>query len=208
MKITKYLHSCLLVEDQGKSILTDPGSYTHNDKALDINTLQKLDFIAITHEHQDHMHIPFIKELLFKFPNVKIITNDSVAKILEKENIPSQIENNEFIKSMKVPHEKIFMGPVPANILLTLFGKVTHPGDSLSFNKTSKILALPITAPWGSTTWAVEKALELKPEIIIPIHDWHWKDTARKMFYDVLENYFGQFNIKFEKLETGTTIEV
>jgi len=207
MKITKYGHSCILVEDQGKTILVDPGIYTYNDKTLNINSFSSLDFIAITHEHADHMHIPLIEEILNKFPKTQIVTNHSVANILSKENIET-IKENEYIKLENTPHEKIFMGPSPENSMLTLFGRLTHPGDSLSFNKSSDILALPITAPWGSTTWATETALRVKPKTIIPIHDWHWKDEARKIFYDRLEEYFIKNNMVFKKLENGEAIEI
>ncbi|MDO8655088.1 MAG: MBL fold metallo-hydrolase, partial [bacterium] len=52
MKITKYVHSCLLVEEQGKTALIDPGNYTFQSKALDLRYIEKLDFVLITHEHQ------------------------------------------------------------------------------------------------------------------------------------------------------------
>ena len=85
MKISKHIHSCLLIKEQGKTILLDPGNYSYESKALDINSLKQLDFIGITHEHADHMYIPWIKEIVVKFPNVKIITNDSCVKLLAKE---------------------------------------------------------------------------------------------------------------------------
>lgn len=207
MKISKYIHSCLLVRDQSKVILIDPGIYSYNEKALGINSLSRLDAITITHEHPDHMHIPFIKALIKKFPNVQILTNDSIVKILEKEGISATTKDNEFIKLKEVPHEKIFFGPSPENVMVTVFGKLSHPGDSLTFQTKSEILALPLIAPWGSTTWAVEKAIKIKPKIIIPIHDYQWKDEVRKWMYEKLEEYFGKNGIIFKKLETGEIIE-
>lgn len=83
-----------------------------------------------------------------------------------------------------------------------------HPGDSFDFKTSSEILTLPITAPWGSTTRAVEKAMELKPKVIIPIHDWHWKDEAWKQFYSLLQGVFEKEGIDFKKLENNQIIEV
>lgn len=208
MKISKYIHSCLLVEEQNKTILIDPGIYSYNEKALDINLLTQLDFILITHEHADHMHIPFIKALSTKFPKVQIVSNASVANILAKEKIISTTESNNYIKLEKVPHEKMFMGVVPENSFATCFERLSHPGDSLTFKTCSEILALPITAPWGSTTWAVEKALEVKPKVIIPIHDWQWRDEARENMYMRLEEYFEKNGIIFKKIETGEVVEI
>lgn len=208
MKISKHFHSCLLIEEQNKTFLFDPGNYTFDNNGLDLNSLKKLDYILITHEHPDHMYLPFIKQILAKFPDVQIFSNDSVKKILGKEGIKVETNNNEFIQFEEVKHEKIFMGPSPENLMITVFNKFSHPGDSLSFSKSAEILALPIQAPWGSTTWAVEKALEVKPKIIIPIHDWHWKDEIRKGMYNRLEQYFAEYDIVFKKPETREIIEV
>ena len=49
MKITKFGHSCLLVEEGGARILLDPGKYS-----ILQNNVENVDAIVITHEHQDH----------------------------------------------------------------------------------------------------------------------------------------------------------
>ena len=69
-------------------------------------------------------------------------------------------------------------------------------------------MALPIQAPWTSSTAAIEKAIFLKPRIVIPIHDWHWKDSVRKNFYERAKNYLEGFGIEFKGLETGEVLEI
>lgn len=208
MKISKHLHSCLLIEENEKTILIDPGSFTYQEKALDISKINQLDNIVITHEHADHFHFPFIQELLQKFPTVQIITNPSVSELLKEKNIPSSINSTNDLQNFEVKHEKIWMGEAPQNYQFDVFNKLTHPGDSLSFASTKEILALPITAPWGSTTWAVETALKLQPKIIIPIHDWHWKDEVRLSMYSGLQKFFEEKGIRFIPLETNQIIEL
>lgn len=208
MKISKHVHSCLLVQEAGKVILIDPGNYTAQEHALNIDTINQLDAIVITHEHPDHMDIPTIKTLIAKFPDVKIFSNLSVKDILGDEKIEVLTSGNEYVQMSPVPHEKIWFGsPVP-NIMATLFGRFTTPGDSHSFKIQTEILALPVQAPWGSTTRAVELAIELKPKVIIPIHDWHWRDEARKGMYQRLKEYFAQNGIDFKAVETGDVVEV
>jgi L-ascorbate metabolism protein UlaG (beta-lactamase superfamily) len=150
MEISKHVHSCLLVKEKDKTVLIDPGNYTFEERALDLSKISNLDFILITHEHQDHMEIPFIKQILEKFPKVKIITTPSASKILKSEGIKSFSEGNEFISVSKAPHELLLGRKSPENFLFNVSGKLTHPGDSLRFKKTCEILALPIQAPWGS----------------------------------------------------------
>lgn len=208
MKISKYLHSCLLIEEQGKTVLLDPGNYSYESHALDISKLPSLDVIGITHEHQDHMYIPWIKEIIKRFPSTQIITTNSAVKILEKEGIMASAKGNEFVSLEYIPHEKIWFGPQAENIKIILFEKFATAGDSLTFDSSPEILALPITAPWGSTTWAVETALKVKPKVVIPIHDWHWKDEVRKGMHQRLHEYFKTQGIDFKTVETGEIIEI
>lgn len=205
MIITKYLHSCLLVKEDNKTILLDPGQYTYDEKVLDLNALSQLDYILITHEHADHFYLPFIKELIARFPDVSIISNQSVIQLLEKENIPAVNEGNDFLTITPVPHEEILLAPRPENVQFTLFNKLTHPGDSFHFSSQVDILAMPMTAPWGSLVQAMKKVIELKPKTVIPIHDWHWKDEAIQMFYPRAAELFKQHGIEFKQVETGKT---
>lgn len=197
-----------MVENEGKVILVDPGNYSYESKALDINSLKQLDLIAITHQHADHMYIPWIKEIVEKFPQVKIITNASCVNLLAKEGIQATTNGNEFISLQPVPHEKIWMGSPAENTMITLFNRFATVGDSLTFEKSPEILALPVTAPWGSTEWAVETALHVQPKVIIPIHDYHWKDEWRKNMYQRLHEFFATKGIDFKAIETGEIIEV
>jgi L-ascorbate metabolism protein UlaG (beta-lactamase superfamily) len=96
----------------------------------------------------------------------------------------------------------------PQNILVNIFGKLTDPGDSHHFSKTLEVLALPIQAPWGSTKDAVELALSLKPKVIIPIHDWMWREDFRRGMYQRLISFFAENGIQFKGIEKGEIIEV
>ena len=208
MKISKHLHSCLLIEEENKTFLIDPGVFTYQEKALNFNSLSSLDYILITHEHSDHAYIPLIKEIIAKFPTVEIITNPSAATLLKQEDITALTAGNGYIQLEDVSHEKLWDITPPQNVLFKLFNELTHPGDSHHFNQTTDVLALPITAPWGSTTDAVNLALKLKPKIIIPIHDWMWKDVIRQEVYVRLQTYFAKEGIDFKPLETGEIVEV
>ena len=209
MKITKFVHSCLLLQDQGKTILMDPGQFSYDAQVLDITSLPALDYILITHEHADHLSVQFIKDLLARFPKVEIFSNAGVATTLQKEQIEVKTTGGGYFSFSDAPHEHLFQGwPLPENSVFTVFGRLTHPGDSLNFSQTTDILALPVQAPWGSTVAAAEKAAELKPKYIVPIHDWHWHDQARQWSYQMLEKYFETQGIRFKGLQTGELFEI
>ena len=174
---------------------------------MDVNSLGQLDFILITHEHEDHMHLPLVKMAAEKFPEAGIITTPSAAKILGKEGLQASTEGNEFIEVEPAQHEKV-LGTAPENVLFRVFGKLTHPGDSHSFNSTTEILAMPVQAPWGSFVAAIEKAAELKPKTVIPIHDWHWRDEARKRMYEMAGEHLRKHGIKFKPVESGEAFQL
>jgi L-ascorbate metabolism protein UlaG (beta-lactamase superfamily) len=81
--------------------------------------------------------------------------------------------------------------------------KLSHPGDSHSSTETKAVLALPVQAPWGSVRDATALALKLKPQYVIPIHDWHWSDQARAATYATLEKVLGEHGVTFIKAVNG-----
>lgn len=212
MKITKFIHSCLLVEmpePTNRTALFDPGSMS--ESALNIDNLEFLDDIIITHEHGDHMHLPLIKRLAAKFPSVRITAPGSAVQQLQAEGLQASSTPSEGIVFFDAPHEVIrpfYAADPPEEIGVHYLNLLSDPGDSHSFTETMPILALPIQAPWGSTVAAVKLALELKPKHILPIHDWHWSEAARSSTYDSLEKVFGEQGISFHKLQTGEPVVI
>jgi L-ascorbate metabolism protein UlaG (beta-lactamase superfamily) len=208
MTITKFVHSCLLVEEGDKTFLIDPGIFSVQENALTIEKVKKLDYILITHEHPDHMYTPFMKELVRKFPEVKIVAPDSAVQLLQADGIKASARGDEHISVTPVPHEKLWDKEPPQNNLVTVLGRLASPGDSHHFTSNAEIIALPIQAPWGSTTDAVQLALQLKPKVIIPIHDWMWKDDFRNMMYQRLAAFFNPQGIEFKSPETGVPFSI
>lgn len=208
MKITKYNHSCLLVEDTDNQLntLIDPGNYSAD--VLDVEKLPKLNYLLITHTHHDHCYLPFIKQVLAKNPDVTIITTSEVVEQLAKENITATNTGDGYITVEPVPHEKVWAAIQAQNIMVTVGGRLAHPGDSHTFSTNAEILALPVAAPWGSTTKAVEIAEQLHPKVIIPIHDFMLKDDNRQGIYGWIKAYLSPKGIDFRAVETGSPIEV
>ena len=198
MKITKFVHSCLLVETPERTALFDPGVYS----TVDVDSLEHLDDIIITHIHNDHFDLERIKQLATKFPDVRITAPEEIVEQLNVESIPATSATSEGISFFDSPHEVIrpfYTSDPPQEIGVHYLDKLSHPGDSHSFHETKEILALPVQAPWGSANNAVKLGLELQPRYVIPIHDWHWSDAAREASYANMEKAFGAAGITFIK---------
>lgn len=208
MKITKFVHACLLVETPDRTALFDPG--TMSETALGADKLSRLDDIFITHEHSDHFSLNLVKQLVQKFPQVRITSTAPVVATLAKEGIAGSTNPPEGVSFFDSPHEsKPPLMPVgPEQIGVHYLDSLSHPGDSHSFHETKAILALPVTAPWGTSFKAISLAFELKPRHVLPIHDWHWRDEARQMMYDRFEQVLAGQGITFHKLQTGQPVEI
>lgn len=210
MKITKYVHSCLLVEMPApfnRTALFDPGMMS--EAALDVSSLKFLDDIIITHEHADHLSLKLIEQLVAKFPDVHITSTTPVVKLLAEQGIVATDRPSDGIVIFEAPHESVEpLWRIPDAIGVHYLDRLTHPGDSHSFSETKAVLALPVTAPWGSVITAVNLAIQLKPKFIVPIHDWHWRDEARVQTYLGLEQAFAKAGITFLKLEDGKPVVI
>lgn len=209
MNITKFVHSCLLVETPGRTAIFDPGQFSWEAGLCDASKLSRLDDIFITHEHFDHCWMPFIKVLVAKFPEVRITGPQAVVNKLAEENIRAVITTPEGVELLATDHEPLEpLGTAPQHTGFHYLGKLTHGGDSHHITETKEVLALAATAPWGALTRAAALGAELKPKVIIPIHDWHWNDTARAQAYDRLEVFFKEHDIRFIKPVNGEAFKI
>jgi L-ascorbate metabolism protein UlaG (beta-lactamase superfamily) len=208
LKVTKFVHACLLVETPDRTAVFDPG--TMSEAALDVDKLARLDDIFITHIHGDHMSVPLLKKLIAKFPTVRITTTDEAVKQLATEAIKATTTPPVGVSFFDSPHESVapLFGEPPQEIGIHYLDTLSHPGDSHSFHETKAVLALPITGPWGSTIKALNLALELKPKHVLPIHDWHWNNQARAQTYDMFERVLSEQGITFHKLAAGQPVEI
>lgn len=208
MKVTKFVHACLLVEMPGhvnRTILFDPG--VMSAEALQAHSFAFLDDIVITHIHPDHCDIETISRLVQQFPDVHITATPETVSKLADAGIAATTEPSDDIVLFDSPHESVApMFPLPQQIGVHYLDTLTHPGDSHSFHETKTVLALPMTGPWGSSVKALNLALELKPKYVLPIHDWHWNDQARADTYDNFEQNLAKHDIIFLKLATSKAV--
>lgn len=211
MKITKYGHCCLLVEENGLRIVTDPGSFTIEAH----ENLTNIDIILYTHEHGDHFHLESLKTMLAKNPGAKIICNPSVGDILKKEGIAHTVlgdgasaeEKGVVIEGIGNVHEPIHPKlPPMQNTGYFIGGTLWYPGDALHDpHKKMRLLALPAAGPWMRMSEAIDYALALKPEIAFPVHDAVLNPALLKS--GALDRWYGTLlapqGITFTPLEIG-----
>lgn len=214
MKITKFAHSCLLIEVDGAKILTDLGSWN-----LEVPEVSNLDAVLITHEHQDHFDVDKQKGLLAKNVRAKVITHAAVGNKLQEAGIEYQaIEPGERIEVAGVSVEScgsdhaIIYGTTPPcrNTGYLIADKFYIPGDALHDipSKQIEVLALPTGGPWMKVSEAIDYAKSLKPKIVIPIHDAMYTEEVRE---SSIPRWFGTpieaAGIKFVNMGNNSSLE-
>ncbi len=207
MKIKKIGHCCLIIDVNGKRIMTDPGSYTVVEQEIE----KSIDLVVITHEHQDHLHIESLKKILNNNPQAIIVTNTSVGKLLDEAQIKYQkLEDGQsgnfaevYLEAHGDMHAEIYeeFGQVQ-NTGYFITEKLFYPGDAFTNpNKKVDILALPVLAPWLKIKESIDYGILLQPRICFPVHDWNIKlpGIVHRIPGLVLEKN----SIQFKVLEEG-----
>lgn len=206
MRVTKFGHCCLLIEENGLRILTDPGSYTTAQTEV-----KDLDIILITHEHPDHLHTESLKTAIQNNPQARVITNAAVGKLLDEAGIKYEVINDKdsitvkdvLIEAREEEHAVIY--PTLSRVRNTGFlfaNKFFYPGDAfIKPGKPIEILALPVAGPWVKISDAIDYALELQPKRCFPVHDGMLKSGGP--FHLVPPQILGPKGIAFEVIEEG-----
>ncbi len=209
MKIYKYFHSCVLLDDGQTRILFDPGDYCFLNGRAKPEEFVGIDAVVITHPHADHMDLNALRTIIAG-NKPKIISNREAGELLSKEGIGIlESENQEWkignftIKAVAAKHEDVLRA-IPENTAYLVNDIFLHPGDSLDerlYSLKVKVLALPIVAPWGKVTEFAEFAKNIKPEIVVPIHDGIAIDAFLENSYKMWQQYFSGLGIRFVPLK-------
>jgi len=74
MRLTKYGHSCLLVEEGPARMLLDPGTLSGG-----FEELEGLTAVLVTHQHADHLDLERLRRLLDRNPGVRVVCDQGSA---------------------------------------------------------------------------------------------------------------------------------
>lgn len=207
MRVTKYGHSCLFVEEEQAKILIDPGIFCFKDANLKPEDLPECNVLLITHSHSDHFDLGALKIILQKSKPV-ILTTAEVRKVLAEHSIVSEVlqagderlEYGVVVHGVGGAHETIAEHiALPAHLGFLIAKRLFHPGDCLHPTETMnpEILAVPTAAPWMKISEGIDFVQRLKPKIVFPIHDAILKnpELVSKHFESAFQNSATKFII-------------
>lgn len=213
MKIKKLGHCCLVIEENGVKVMTDPGSFSSG-----MDAEEGIAVIVITHEHGDHLHVPAVKSVLEKNPSAVVVGNSAVAALLSQEGIACTVVEGSaqetvagvFLHACDGKHEEIFedIGQVQ-NTGYFIGARLFYPGDSFTVpERTVDVLALPVAGPWCKLPDAIRYAIAVRPHKAFPVHDAVLKPELISLAHRVPGIALPQHGIEFVPLVDGQEVEI
>jgi L-ascorbate metabolism protein UlaG (beta-lactamase superfamily) len=219
MKISKYLHSCLVFELDGYKLLFDPGNFTFVEGLVKPEDFADVQGMAITHIHPDHYYPENIRKIL-AINDVPIYTTTEVSKALAKEGIKSTVWDDGLhyigpfkLQAISVVHEPLLDNPTPQMLGFIINDKILHPVDSmedalLKYNGI-ELLILVVMAPFANELRIAAFADKIHPRQILPVHDGYAKDFFIKQRYANYSKHFKNQGITFNEVyQPGDSITI
>jgi L-ascorbate metabolism protein UlaG (beta-lactamase superfamily) len=211
MRIAKYVHSCLLVENGEDRILLDPGTFTFTGDSVTLETFDRIAAIVITHRHADHVDAAAVKKIVERNRSAAVLANADVCALLKESGVSGEtFESGErrvggtTLRAIPAEHAALLNAVPPPNVGYVVEEQLLHPGDSfapsLDACRGIPMLALPITAPWTSELGAAEFADRVAPTAVIPIHDGYVKEPFVRMRHDNWQKHFAAKGVRFQSL--------
>jgi L-ascorbate metabolism protein UlaG (beta-lactamase superfamily) len=213
MRLTKFGHSCLLVEEAGARVLLDPGAFSEGFEELD-----GLTAVCVTHQHGDHLDAGRVRQVLDRNPGVRVVSDEGSAKALGEAGADVEVvhDGDELDlgglglavagRDHAVIHPDV---PVVPNVGFLLGGQLFHPGDAFTVpGRPVELLAVPAGAPWLKLSEAVDYLRRVVPKVAFPVHEKVLSDAGRSIHYRQLEQLGGRGGTSFQVLDDGRPVEL
>lgn len=211
MRVTKFGHACVRVEQAGHAVVLDPGMFT------DVSALDGAGAVLITHEHPDHYSAEHLRTT-----DAPIYTIDAVAARI-REEAPELSE-----RVIVVAPGQTFDPGIPARAVGELHAvihpelprffnsgyvltageqKVYHPGDALTPpGEDVDLLLLPVSAPWLRAAEAIDFAREVGASRNLAIHDRVYSEAGLRIVDGHLNTFLPKAGQEYVRLADGADL--
>lgn len=184
MQINKFEHACLVLENEGKRLVIDPGAYTRP-----MESLENVVAIVITHMHDDHCNEAQIDRILKSNPGAMIYGTDEVCQRLSGYKTTA-VHHGDFyshdgftIEFFGDMHAEIHRSiPLLQNCGVLVNDSLYYPGDSYTKpDRAVEILACPTSAPWLKISDVMDFVAAIKPKSCFATHNVHLSDIGHDL---------------------------
>lgn len=220
MKLTKYTHSCVRLENDSQVLVIDPGTFSESARALD-----GAHHVLITHEHADHVDHDAVLGAMNSDDELQVFAPGSVAEQLrgaaESSRVSSRIIDVLPETALDLPgfNVRTFGGqhalihpliPIVANIGYLINDDVYHPGDSFTVphGLQAKTLLVPLHAPWSKAAEVIDFVIAAGAQKAYPIHEALLNETGLKMVEGHVQRIGSYYGTEYQHLDAGESVEL
>ena len=212
MELTKHGHACVVVEDDGRRLVIDPGAFT------DPAALEGASAVLVTHEHPDHFVGDRLRAAMDADPALEVWTNPSVAGQLE--GLGGRVHavgHGDAVTAAgfdvevhgewhAVIHPEL---PPVRNVGFLVAGRVFHPGDAFTVPEVPvATLLLPLHAPWSKTAEAIDYVRAVAADQAYAVHDGLLNETGLGVVAGLLGERGPGTPTPYARLAPGESVEL
>ena len=219
MRLTKYTHSCVRLDDADASVVIDPGSFSGEAELC--AALDGVDAVLVTHEHADHLDVASMTQLLAERPSLRVWGPSPVAELLA--DVRDQVVvvgPGESFAAGGLPvsthggqHALIHPSiPIVPNVAYVVGepgrDAVLHPGDCLlALPQPVETLLLPLHAPWSSVGDVLDHLIAVRAPQIHQIHDGLLNERGRAVVEGHVHRVSKEYGSHYRPLQIGQTAD-
>ena len=208
MKITKYEHSGLVIEKDGKVLVFDPVEF--KEKLPEFTNVAA---VVITHKHSDHCQPAVIEKIMAANPGAELITSQQTTETLPNASMAVAGDTRDVagfqLAFFGRDHAAIIPGQVPCdNIGVVVDGLIVNPGDSFDLPEVQpKVLLAPIAAPWSKVSETIDFVKRAQAQVVVPFHDAVLSELGMGFNCNWVKNACAEIGAEFVQLGFNESFE-
>ncbi len=212
MRLTKLEHSALVLDDSGKKLIIDPGSFT-----TPITESAGTIAVVITHEHADHWTPEQLRRILDKNPGAVVYGPAGVAQAAHDFPVTTVAAGDEVTIG---PFELRFFGgkhavihpsmPVVDNVGVLVNGELYYAGDSFTVPEGVEVdaLAVPSGAPWLKISEVMDYVAEVRPKRAFAVHEMQLSAAGKTLSNNFVRTVVERGGGEFLDLQPNDTVDL
>ena len=216
MRLTKFEHAALLIEQSGKKLFIDPGMFT-----TAITDAMNTAAVVITHEHPDHWTPEQLRRILEASPTAVVYGPEGVVNAVREADASiavTRVDPGDAVEAG--PFSLRFSGgrhavihssiPVVDNVGVLVNDQLYYPGDSFFVPEglDVDVLAVPAGAPWLKIAESMDYLLEVKPRRAFGTHEMVLSVAGKSMAADRLRWATEQGGGEYLDLQPGDSVDL
>ena len=214
MRLTKYTHSCVRLDDGGRALVIDPGMFSETQVALD-----GVHAVLITHEHADHLDAPALLAAAKADTALRVWAPAPVAELLASlgDRVTAVGAGESFeaggfaIRTFGGLHALIhpLIAPPVANVGYLVEGAVYHPGDSFMVPPVPvDTLLIPIHAPWSKISEVIDFTAAVRAPRAFQIHDAYLSEVGGALVDRLVGTVGATYGTTYTRLASTESVDL